>query len=86
MGNVNTEELKEALKESKKHLDGLVHAELCAIREWMKATMDLANIIGRERWPKVAQFCKSFVHVTELLAHVPSNVALRVIEELHGGE
>jgi len=86
MESVNTEELKEALKETKKHLDGLVHAELYAIREWTKATMELAMVIGQERWPKVAQFCKSFVRVTELLANVPTKEALRVIEELHGGE
>jgi len=86
MENVNTEELKKALMESKKHLNGLVHAELHAIRDWTKATMELAIVIGRERWPKVAQYCKSFVRVTELLANVPFEEAMRVIKEAQGGE
>ena len=52
------EALKHEITKTKKLLDGLVNAEVWAIKDWVDATMTLAMKIGKERWPKVVKFCK----------------------------
>jgi len=82
----NIDELKRTIKEAKKCLNELLHAEAWMVREWTEATLKLAMIIGKERWPKVAKYCKLFVSITEQVAKVPEEVALCALEELRGGE
>lgn len=82
----NVVELKRTIKEAKECLNELVHAEAWMVKEWTEATLKLTMIIGKERWPKVAKYCKLFVSITEQVAKVPEEVAFRALEELRGGE
>ena len=80
------EALKHEITKTKKLLDGLVNAEVWAIKDWVDATMTLAMKIGKERWPKVVKFCKKFIDVLERFSEFPPEVGLTALAELRGGE